>query len=137
MPRNTDSVQKANIANGRSREAAIAVIVPRILGALEYEGRLRHDRRMVTAYGGPFCLSGYPAPWAFNFRVSWMGLLVMTGDIRSDGRGDFLGRRVCARVVERCPAGKLSSFLRSKRSPAAGSLIELCEQLRRRARTVH
>jgi hypothetical protein len=95
---------KKTTAMGRSRNDAVEAIIPRILGAAEHQGRRRPGTGVndwIVAVGGEFEITLIPRPWSLYFRVTWMGRLVITGDIRSDGRGTLMNSRVSVRTWER------------------------------------
>ena len=95
-----------DVAAGGSREAAIAVLVPRILGAIAtsaYAVKRRKAPPFMTAEKGPFTVRLAPTDASVFFRVDWHNTLVMTGHVNLDGFGTHFGGRVSVDTWQRGP----------------------------------
>jgi hypothetical protein len=76
------------------------------LGAVDQaRSRSWSSGSVLVANSGPFAITYIPRPWSLYFRVEWMGGVVMTGDIRSDGRGHDVGGRASVMTWKRGTQG--------------------------------
>ncbi|MCJ2052933.1 hypothetical protein [Methylobacterium sp. J-070] len=93
-----NDIQKKAVAMGRNREAALAVILPRLMGAVLRYGHLKYDRDSIR---GAFVASEAIDVWVQSHRhyvylsVRYLRRIqVFSCRIYSDGGGDTLNQQI-------------------------------------------
>ncbi len=92
--------EKQQVATGRDREAALGVIMPRVMGALKSEGRVVRDhegKQSLEVRRGNFWIGLVPFDHYIFFSIYHRHHgYVLSGRVYSDGSGDRLDGRMSA-----------------------------------------
>ncbi len=93
-----DDRAKKRLADGRNRDPALRVIIPRVIGAFVTDGRVVQDENsepILEVKKGPFWMRLEPDTRHVNFFIHHRAYgVVMSGRLYSDGNGNKLDGRL-------------------------------------------